>query len=642
MFGRLQYLLLISLLIGTFDAFSSELPYQAFSRLKQYSSVKISPDGTKLAFIRNVQKTGMAVLTSYSLVDGEMLPLAHSDNEKILIRWFEWANNETILLGARYAGKRYRTDTIETRLMAVDVKKVREEPRLLIRPRSSTMNRKNISQFQDRVLDVLPDDRDHILVQLDLDKFAMPSVYKLNIYTRKKSRIEKGKRHIRSWKTDRQNNLRLGSVVDYKTGERSTLIRKVDDKKWHTYFEYNGLNEPAILPVGFALNSNILYFKKYKDDMLALYKINLDTNEEQLVFHDPKYDVDGRLIYSSKSNDVIGIHHRNSSTGRIYWDESWADFQMSLDDALPETNNYLIDLSKDETKYVLYTENDTTPGTFYIGDRSKNTLKYLFEQYPELIPEVLTEHERIVYNARDGIEIEGYLTLPNNAGGPVATIIHPHGGPRSRDSDGFDYWTSFFANRGYAVFRPNFRGSAGYGYDFAQRQVKRWGLEMQDDLEDAVNYLTQRGITDKNRVCIVGASYGGYAAMMGIVKTPKLYKCAVSFAGVSNLRMLVKDSRQYLNREFIENQLGDDLDDLKARSPYYGLDNINVPLLLLHGEKDRIVDVKHSRMMADEMEDQDKMVEYIELENGTHYLSIQRNRHKAFEAMDRFLKLHLK
>lgn len=642
MFGRLHYLLLFSLLLSNFNVLSIELPYQAFSRLPQYSSVKISPDGTKLAFIRNVQKAGIAVLTSYNLTNGEMLLLVQSDNEKILIRWFEWANDETLLVGVRYAGKRHRTDTVETRLMAIDAKKVREEPRLLIRPRSTTMNWKNISQFQDRVLDILPEDHDHILVELDLDKHAMPSVYKLNIYTRKKSRIEKGKRQIRSWMTDRQHNLRLGNVVDYKTGDRSTLIRKVDEKKWHSYFEFNGLTEPIVWPVGFALNPNILYFKKYTDDKFALYKINLDSNEEKLVFRDPDYDVDGRLIYSSKSNDVVGIYHQNSLTGRIYWDDSRSNFQRSVDEALPETHNYLVDFSKDETKYVLYTENDIAPGTFYIGDRSKNTVKYLFEQYPELAPDVLTEHSRLVYKARDGVEIEGYLTLPKNVDGPVATIIHPHGGPQSRDSGGFDYWTSFFANRGYAVFRPNFRGSAGYGYDFAQQQMKRWGLEMQDDLEDAVTFLVQRGITDKNKVCIVGGSYGGYAAMMGVAKTPELYKCAISFAGVSNLRTLVRDSRRYMDHEFVENQFGDDSDDLKKRSPYYQLDKIKVPLLLFHGEKDRVVDVKQSRMMAEEMEDQGKEVEYIEFENGTHYFSIQRNRHKIFEAMDRFLKTHLK
>ncbi len=253
----------------------------------------------------------------------------------------------------------------------------------------------------------------------------------------------------------------------------------------------------------------------------------------------------------------------------------------------------------------------------------------------------MSEHKRISYKARDGIEITGYLTLPKTGEAPYPTIIHPHGGPGARDVDGFDYWTSFFAHRGYAVLRPNFRGSTGYGYEFSQSQMGGWGMAMQDDLEDGLNWLVEDGIANNDKVCIVGASYGGYAARMGIAKTPDLYKCAVSFSGVSSLKQLVSDSRKYVNSKWVKNQIGSDSDDLKMRSPYYQVENIKTPILVIHGEDDRVVDVKQSRMFADELEDEDKSFEYIELENGDHYLSIQRNRHAAFEAIDEFLKKHL-
>jgi dipeptidyl aminopeptidase/acylaminoacyl peptidase len=253
----------------------------------------------------------------------------------------------------------------------------------------------------------------------------------------------------------------------------------------------------------------------------------------------------------------------------------------------------------------------------------------------------LTEHKLVTYKARDGIEIEGYLTLPKNIEGPVPAILHPHGGPGARDLSGFDYWTSFFTNRGYAVFRPNFRGSTGYGLEFAESQMQSWGLAMQDDLEDAALWLVKEGIAKKDKMCIVGASYGGYAAAMAAVKTPDLFQCAISFAGVTDLRQLVVRSRRYVNTKFVKKQIGSDTDDLKARSPYHNAEKIKIPMLIVHGEDDRIVDVSHSEKLAEELADLKRPVEFIELENGDHYLSIQRNRHQFFAAMDVFLKRHL-
>jgi dipeptidyl aminopeptidase/acylaminoacyl peptidase len=231
--------------------------------------------------------------------------------------------------------------------------------------------------------------------------------------------------------------------------------------------------------------------------------------------------------------------------------------------------------------------------------------------------------------------------LPKDKKGPRATILFPHGGPGAREYDGFDYWTSFFANRGYAVFRPNFRGSSGYGYKFAQSQMQGWGLTMQDDLTDAAHWLIAEKIADPQRLCIVGASYGGYAAAMAAVKTPDLFTCAISFAGVSDLRKIVFKSRYYTNKKFVEDQIGNDTDDLILRSPFYQAKTINIPILLLHGESDTVVNVRQSKNFAEKLEELDKPVEYIELENGDHYLSIQANRHATFKAMDKFLKQHL-
>ncbi len=634
-------LCILSLAFLSLPGPASELPVESFSRLPQFQKTKISPDGKHVAFIENISATGQSVLSSFDLEKGVKRPLVNSDNESIKINWYKWANNKTLLISGIFADFRGRVKTTETRLFAVEADGSDKNTRVLIKPRAGSLGGEHLSQFQDNVVDLLPDDNDHILVAIDLDKPNQPSVYKLNIYSNKKSRIFKGKRMIRSFMTDQQSRLRLAKSVSYKTGVTKILVRAKEGSNWETLFEYNALEEPGITPLGFALDHDTLYYNEYYNDKKAIFKIGLKDKLKELVFSDPDYDVNGSLIYSRKTRDVIGINHSNSSNGRIYWDKDREKLQKGLDQLLPDTSNYLVHFSQDQNRYILYTENDFTPGKYYFGDRKNQQLAQLFEQYPELVPSVLTKHKLVTYTARDGTLIEGYLTLPKGLKAPIPTILHPHGGPGARDHSGFDYWTSFFTNRGYAVFRPNFRGSSGYGYEFAKSQMKSWGMEMQDDLTDATQWLIDEKIADPEKICVVGASYGGYAALMATVKTPELFKCAVSFAGVSNLKKLVVKSRRYLGSKFVKNQIGDDYDDLEARSPYYSVEKITAPILVIHGEQDRVVDVEQSKIMVDELQDQNKQVEYIELENGDHYLSIQRNRHLAFNAIDKFLRKHL-
>lgn len=620
---------------------SEALPAHVFSSLPQVQSPSLSPNGQQLAYIANLQNPQISLLTTLDLEKGKPVHLLKSDNEKVRINWFSWVNNKTLLISVRYAGKRNGTDTVETRLFAVEAGDSNNKVRLLIKPRSLSVRYSHVTQFQDRVIDMLPDDPDHILIALDERGAVTPSVFKLNVYTKKRKRIENGRRKIRYWGTDQQGRVRAAYAINYDSGLVEILVKKVNSDKWTTLFEYNEMQDKSISISGFALDPNIFYYKKYRNDKRALYKVDLSTMQHELVFADEEYDVNGDLIYSRATRDVVGLRHMHSEFGRIYFDKSLEKLHRGLNKALPDTRNYLLQFSSDDDLYLLYAEHDDVPGRYYVGRRSTNELQHFADQYPTLTPEVLPKHRSVTYTARDGTELEGYLTLPKSSKKPLPLVLHPHGGPGARDTAGFDYWTSFFVNEGYAVFRPNFRGSSGYGYSFSQKRVKGWGLAMQDDLTDAVNWLVKEGIVDSQRVCIVGASYGGYAAMMAAVKTPTLFKCAISYAGVSDLRRLVSDSKDYVGHKFVENEVGSKRSDLQARSPYYGVDKIQIPVLLLHGEDDRRVDVMQSRIMAKEMQAKNKQVKYVELENGDHYLSIQRNRHALFENMQEFLREHL-
>lgn len=616
-----------------------------FSRIPAHQSVSISPTGKQLVYIQNYPAPNNAgLLTTYDLTTGVFKRILYSDNVKTKIKWVNWANDDILLVSAIFEVKEGSTLYYQTRMFSVDTRQEEIELRRILRVNSGTRfgAGQHVSQFQDSVVDFMPNDPDHILMEVDLDVPYQPSVYKINVRTMKKKRIEKGKKRIRGWLSDQQNVARIGTAQNYDTGEIIIYERKGEDEDYRELFSYMAFDDKPIRAVGFALDPNILYFTKYKGDKRALYKMDLTSLNTELVLAHKNYDVSGRLIYSKQSNDVIGVHDTHSPFGRYYFDESDYKLLKGLDKVFPDTNNFIVDTTNNGQQYIVYREADGIPGSYYLGNRDAQTIIHLFSDYPELENIDLPQHQSIRYTTRDGIKIQAYLTLPLSGQAPYPTIMHPHGGPGARDYDGFDPWVAYMVNRGYAVIRPNFRGSTGFGYEFAQAQMGRWGLEMQDDLADAAHYLVEQGIADKSKFCIFGASYGGYAALMAAVKTPDLFTCAVSFAGVSDLVDKARHSRKFLGGELSsERQFGDDTDDLEARSPLYSVGKIKIPILLMHGKQDRSVPVAQSRDMAEELEDASKDFEYIEFETGDHHLSIQENRTLFFEELDRFLTQHL-
>ena len=298
--------------------------------------------------------------------------------------------------------------------------------------------------------------------------------------------------------------------------------------------------------------------------------------------------------------------------------------------------------SDDRNRYIIFAENSSTPGSFYLGDKKLGTLNEIAHSYPALANVELPPKKAFFYKARDGLDIEAFLTLPEGKNKNLPTIIFPHGGPIAADGEkGFDYWTSFFANRGYAVVQMNFRGSTGYGYDFMKAGLGQWGGQMQEDVEDATYWAIKEGIADPDRICIVGGSYGGYAALMGAA-TSDLYKCSVSFAGVSDLLYLLDGSRRYGGEEGLRILLGDkSRSELKEISPVNLADQIKIPVLLVQGDDDSRVLLKHGEAMRDAMEETGVDYIYIQQEDSDHFLTLKKNRLQFFEETEKFLQKHI-
>ncbi|MGL6013099.1 MAG: alpha/beta hydrolase family protein [Shewanella oncorhynchi] len=635
---RILPLLLLWLCNYTVANTAPQLPVEAFASIPDVSSVQLSPNGKKIASVVRVDQAKLkgTVVSIQDIETGEKSIPLHTDNQKFVILSLQWANDNILLISAKFPANRYGTPTTETRLVKYDLTTKKTSSVL---PRS-VLDRLNwIPQHQGQIIDLMPDDPDNILLSLDGmgENVGEDSVLKVNLAQGKSSYTQNAKKKIISWITDRQHKVRISIYNDdteYRIYEQAE--QKSDSRLLWTF---KAFSEDTVWPLGFDADPNILYVRAYHQGFEAIFKVNLtDPNlTKELVYANEATDVEGDLLYSQLKKKVIGISEGDGEE-YTFWETEYVGLQNGLKAVLPDAHNYITQFSADERRYIVYSTSSTEPGTYYFGDRDEKTLYPIANRYGKLNSELLANTLHLTYEARDKLKIDAYLTVPKGLEAKqLPTIIFPHGGPISYDSNGFDYWAQFFANRGYAVFRMNFRGSAGYGYEFMKAGLKSWGLEMQNDVEDGTRYLIAQGISDPKRICIAGASYGGYAALMGAAMTPDLYRCAISVAGVTDVAYLVKSSRRHTNYEVVKEQIGDDLDALYERSPISKADKINIPVLLLHGDKDRVVKVQHSREMYDELKSLNKPVEYIELENGDHYLSNNDNRLATFKALDKFL-----
>lgn len=639
--GKLSVGMFVLLLSFAGNTVAKMLPVEAFASLPDVGHVRLSPDGKKIAALvrSDGELRGTALRVIYA-DKGVSDTIVYTDNEKFVINWISWANNEKLLISARFPAVRYGTPTTETRLLIADI--ASKDMRGVI---SARYFKKfdYIPQFQDEIVDMLVEDDGHFLFQVDGYSPGTPDVYRASLTKKTLKTVQTSKPKIRDWMTDRQHNIRIGLWVDdtqYKINHQFP-----GNKNKSTLWEFEAFSEDQVWPLGFDQDPNILYVRALHEGRFAVFKVDLSAEklERTLVYANENYDVDGDLIYSSVAKSVIGIETPEGD-GYTFWDDSYKALFNGINSALKDTKNYFISMSKNERRYVILSTSDVDAGTYYLGDRDNKSITPIANRYHYLKSEDMVEKKWIKYKARDGLEIEAALSLPKNhtEKKQLPTIIFPHGGPISYSGNGFDYWTQFFANRGYAVLQMNFRGSSGYGFDFMKAGLQSWGLAMQDDVEDGTRWMIDQGYADPKKICIVGASYGGYAALMGPIKSPELYKCVVSYAGISDVAYLVKSHRSYTNYERVKEQIGDDYKALEQRSPLHLVENLNVPTLLVHGTKDRSVKDWHSEKLHKAMIKRNKDVQYLSLEDGDHYLSNNDHRIATFRLMEKFLSSHLK
>lgn len=455
-------------------------------------------------------------------------------------------------------------------------------------------------------------------------------------------------------------------TVDIVLNDRGTIGARMDSdertNRWRMFYYVDG--QPRQIMEGESEVGSAPGLAGFLDDgrlVLAsgrsergrgyLYALHPLTGARETLADHERHDVSGALA-DPWTHRIVGAAWTEDLPRRRYFDPAVQAVQDQLQQRFETGYAVIVSWSRDKRRYLVFGETHADAGAYYVFEPATGALRLVGQTYPELSSvAALGNRQAITYRARDGVRIPAYLTMPANVEARnLPAVLLVHGGPHARDTFTFDWWASFLASRGYAVLQPNYRGSTGYGYDWYNAGRGGWGDGvMQHDVEDGLAALVRAGIVDPQRVCIVGGSYGGYAALAGATLTPDLYACAISVAGVSDLlRMLdetvrVGDSTNS-GAEWWRDSIGDRTADrahLRSVSPAYRAADVRAPILLLHGPDDTVVEIAQSRIMRDRLQQAGKQVRYVELEGDDHWLSLAATRTQMLREMEVFLNQHI-
>lgn len=629
-------------------------PAEAFGKLPAIYDAALSPDATKIAAV--MSQDGRYYLRINDINKPEQAPKVSGLGETIKPAYVKWANDEQVILSfwrsEESAGVPYRSGylyTLNTETM---------DGQILVDPRTAggatTGSRFADSaifrQFNNVVVDWLEDDPDHILMAYsEKDNNLRPDLRRVNVATGNDSIVHIGMKDIQRWQTDRSGKLRIAQGRKDNDNASAVLrIRGADSENWQDSAEFPGLSAETSI-FGFTSEPNELIIGDYQgQDTLGLYIYDLDQKAiTRKIYHNEDYDASG-VITSKDGKDIIGANYTADTPQTAMLEDNDTILQSMRRTFEGFTIDYADQSQKGQTVLFKLTS-PYHPGALMLVEGKDGKPVNLGAYYPDLKPDMLGEVIPVGFSARDGQRIPSYVTLP-----PTVTdtaqiktlpfIVLPHGGPYARDSQRFDYFSQFFASRGYAVLQMNFRGSEGFGQAFEKAGRENWVI-MQEDVEDGTKWLIEKGYADPERICIAGWSYGGYASLMGAAKNPELYKCSIAMAALTDIRAHINDQRDYrFGEQSAKRFIGagfESQDDIKANSPVKIAEDMTVPLLLAHGELDQRVNFSQFKRMKSALKDSSADVTYMEFEDEDHYLSNEENRQDFFKALDKFLKGNL-
>lgn len=601
------------------------IPVEDFFRLPEKAAFRISPDGRHYAWLSPWQKRlniNVAAINQIGTDEGTRLTSATERD----ISSYGWISNDRLIYAQDKGGDE------NFHLYAVSLEG------------GDPVDLTPFDGVRAGIVDLLEDDEDHVLIDMNKRDRRVFDVYLLNVKTGELTLAAENPGTIVGWGTDHDGKLRLA----YESAGTMTrvLYRDSESEPWRTIFETDFRD--SVSPELFTADNKRLYISSdIGRDKEALYEYDPATGAQSLLYENDEAGVSG-IIWSRARKKLLGVTYYTDKPHRYYFDKEAEDFYTMLQEHFPGLRADVSSISKDERKMFVAVASDRVPGRLYYYDMDKpGEFILAADFYPWLKEEYLAEMKPISYAARDGLTIHGYLSLPVGVEPQnLPAIVIVHGGPESRDTWGYDTEAQLLANRGMAVLQVNYRVSTGYGKAFWKAGFKQWGLKQQDDITDGVKWLIDQGIADPKRIAIYGGSYGGYAALMGLIKTPELYCCGVDYVGVSNLFTLFSSIPEYWKPllEQMYETIGHpekDKAQFEATSPTFLADKISAPLFIAQGANDPRVVKAQSDAMVNAMRARGVEVQYMVKDNEGHGFQNEENSFDFYHAMDAFLTEHL-
>ncbi|MBN8502330.1 MAG: S9 family peptidase [Sphingomonadales bacterium] len=615
------------------------IPTSSFTQRSGLSWLQLSPDGSKIA-LRAVQSGGEV---SLAVIDAETRKNLHNlqmpkDNE---LEWFRWAGNNRIIVSMSQMVTLFGDETRFTRLFVYD-----------LTSRSYTfVGKKDMGIVGDDVLYTHPDG-EFVLLAMQRTIMDYPSVWRFPLDgTAEKNgkKVQDPRRDVWDWYADNAGVVRVGIEylesgnikVHYRKAETDplrqiALINRVKGQQntwWRAMHIVAGSDDGHVLE---------------RDDSghYVLRKFNYATGTSgETLFARPGFDVDevsfddaGKLLSAAYTDD----------RERVEWfDPELKTLQTRLEKALKGSQVLIAGRARNRTRMMVWSGREDDPGVWYVYTAATKRLDILFAEKPSIDPAQMAKPTAITYKARDGVEIKGLLTLPlGRSPRNLPLIVLPHGGPYGvHDTLTFNGDAQFLANRGYAVLQPNYRGSSGYGDDFEKLGDGQIGRKMQDDLDDGMDWLVNQGLVDPKRVCMVGSSYGGYAALWAVIRNPERYRCAASFAGVTDWNAQLRYDRNFFSREsgkkwkqrISGSGPGFNLDQV---SPVQQIARLTRPVLVVHGERDFNVPFKQYTALKAAAATAGKPIETLTFPDEGHGFDKQANEGRWLDTLEAFLTKH--
>jgi dipeptidyl aminopeptidase/acylaminoacyl peptidase len=611
------------------------IPSSLFAARSPFSGALLSPDGKRIAV--SVEADGKDSILVLDAATKEPITRMTEGNDEFELEWFRWAGNDRILISTSGTTVVYGEEFRYTRLMVSDL--VARTTTYVGLPQEGLMG--------DDVLYVAPDGS-YVVLALQQSAVDEPEVRRFPLDgTKNNVKLVDRRSNVWDWDADDKGVVRVGYYVQ--DDEVSVLYRKSATDDFKVIARFSGNKDADRVQLYSALKimgdtDDGLTLAKGPSGKIALRHVNLTTGQL------------GEVIYENRDADVTDF--TVDATGRpvaafytddrdrIAWlDPKMAEVQRKLENALAGQDLWIMSRAKDNSRMLVSAGAANDPGAFYIFTPATRTLDYVSDYRPGMPLGALAAVKPVTYTARDGTLIHAYLTLPKGREPKnLPLIIMPHGGPYGiRDKLDYNDEVQFLANRGYAVLQPNYRGSGGYGEAFEKLGDGQIGRTMQDDLDDAEDWAVKQGIADKDRVCIDGSSYGGYAALWGVERNPERYRCAASFAGVTDFNKMLKYDADFFSRsgrkKWNARVRGDKTFDMDSVSPARQAAKLTRPVLIAHGKRDSRVPFSQFKEMRNALASANfPQVDYLVFDKEGHGFDTAEDEQKWYDALEAFLK----